>query len=162
MIKKIVIWSCVIGFLAALICLGPDRYESFVEDRSGEDMAIRGQYGDQYGMLNAIFSGLALTGLIFTLWFQGRDLRLQTKALRLQIVEFQEQKEEMARSAAAQERSNQLSSISLKLTPISLRVSVLTQWLASSENTDAKVRFEHEAETLLKQMEAILERELGK
>lgn len=80
----------------------------------------RGQFGDQFGAVNALFSGLAFLGLIVTIAFQtrglrlqSRDLRLQTEALRLQIKEFSEQKEEMKRSAEAQEMANKLKALEL-------------------------------------------------
>jgi hypothetical protein len=82
--------------------------------------AVQGQFGDQFGAINAFFSGLAFLGLIVTIAFQtrglrlqSRDLRLQTEALRLQIKEFSEQKEEMKRSAVAQEMANQLKAIEM-------------------------------------------------
>lgn len=73
------------------------------------DIAERGQFGDQFGALNALFSGLAFFGLIIALLLQSRDLTAQTKsltlqneALRLQIDEFKAQKDEMAKAANAQ------------------------------------------------------------
>lgn len=77
----------------------------------GKDYPTRGQFGDQFGGLNAIFSGLAFLGLVLTLALQTRDLRAQTRALelqqdalRLQIDEFREQREELKRTAEAQEK----------------------------------------------------------
>lgn len=36
--------------------------------------AIRGQFGDQFGAINALFSGFAFAGIIFTILLQRRDL----------------------------------------------------------------------------------------
>ena len=38
------------------------------------DKDIRGTFGDQFGAVNALFSGLAFTGLIYTIILQRRDL----------------------------------------------------------------------------------------
>lgn len=46
---------------------GPDQY------------AIRGQFGDQFGALNAIFSGVAAGGLLLTLYFTLAQLHLMEK-----------------------------------------------------------------------------------
>lgn len=46
---------------------GPDNY------------AIRGQFGDQFGALNAVFSGIAAGGLILTLWCSLSQLALLKK-----------------------------------------------------------------------------------
>lgn len=85
-------------------------------------MDVRGQFGDQFGAINAIFSALAFFGLIMTLAIQTRDLRAQTKALGIQqitleqqIREFGEQKQEMRQSAAAQERTNNLKELEFRL-----------------------------------------------
>ena len=49
---------------------------------SGEN--TRGTFGDQFGAVNALFSGLAFTGLIYTIILQRRDLAMQRDDLRLQ------------------------------------------------------------------------------
>jgi hypothetical protein len=72
------------------------------------NLPAQGQFGDQFGALNSLFSGLAFLGLILTIIFQSRDLQTQTRALEMQITEFQEQKKEMERSAKAQELANEI------------------------------------------------------
>ena len=47
-------------------------------------MDKRGQLGDMFGVLGAVFSGLAFAGLIVTLIQQHDDLKLQREDLRLQ------------------------------------------------------------------------------
>jgi hypothetical protein len=53
----------------------------------------RGQFGDLFGSVNALFSGLAFLGLIYTIRLQGQELSLQREELKLQ-------REEMAASRA--------------------------------------------------------------
>jgi hypothetical protein len=43
--------------------------------------AMRGQFGDQFGAVNSLFSGLAFAGIIFTLLLQKRDLRETREAM---------------------------------------------------------------------------------
>ena len=38
------------------------------------DAAVRGQFGDKFGAINALFSGFAFAGIIFTIFLQRRDL----------------------------------------------------------------------------------------
>lgn len=97
----------------------------------GPDYTARGQFGDQFGVMNAAFSGLAFIGLMLTVAFQTKDLRTQThalelqqEALKLQITEFQEQKEELRRSAQAQEEYNHLSRIMILVESRKMRVNV--------------------------------------
>lgn len=42
--------------------------------------AARGQFGDKFGAINALFAGFAFAGIIFTILLQSRELR-QTKVL---------------------------------------------------------------------------------
>lgn len=57
----------------------------------------RGEFGDQYGMLNALFSGLAFAGVITALYFQRKEIELQREELRLQRAEMEAATEEQAR-----------------------------------------------------------------
>lgn len=65
--------------------------------------ADRSGFGDSYGALNTIYSGLAFATLVVTLWMQREELALQSEQLRLQVSELestrgvlQEQQAEMA------------------------------------------------------------------
>ncbi|MBQ8437503.1 MAG: hypothetical protein IJX21_02005, partial [Alistipes sp.] len=41
----------------------------------------RGTFGDKFGAVNALFSGLAFAGLIVTLLYQKEELKLQREEL---------------------------------------------------------------------------------
>lgn len=62
------------------------------------DWPTRGQFGDVFGVVNALFSGLAFAGLIYAILLQREDLSLQRKELELT-------RQELQRSAGAQEQS---------------------------------------------------------
>lgn len=55
----------------------------------------RGQFGDKFGAVNALFSGLAFAGLIFTIILQKNELALQRKELSLTHDELKGQKEQL-------------------------------------------------------------------
>lgn len=66
------------------------------------NMEKRGQFGDMFGFLGALFSGFAFAGLIVTIWqqrdvieLQREDLKKQTEALKLQKEEIQQTNEEL-------------------------------------------------------------------
>lgn len=48
----------------------------------------RGTFGDMFGSVNSLFSGLALGGIIFTIFLQKKELKLQRKELRETRNEF--------------------------------------------------------------------------
>lgn len=62
------------------------------------DMATRGQFGDLFGGLNTLFSGLAFAGVVYAILLQRKDLELQREELKLT-------REELKRTAEAQEKS---------------------------------------------------------
>lgn len=59
-----------------------------------DDPNWRGTFGDQFGAVNALFSGLAFTGLIYTIILQRRDLEIQRNDLRLQRDELKQTRKE--------------------------------------------------------------------
>jgi len=55
------------------------------------DLKDRGTFGDMFGALTALFSGLAFAGIIYTILLQRQELRLQRRELRLSRQEFSTQ-----------------------------------------------------------------------
>ncbi len=58
----------------------------------------RASFGDSFGAVNTLFSGLAFGGIIYTILLQRKELALQRK-------ELSETRKELKRSADAQENS---------------------------------------------------------
>lgn len=54
----------------------------------------RGTFGDMFGAINALFSGLAFVGLIITLLYQKEELKLQREELKETREELKGQKKE--------------------------------------------------------------------
>lgn len=50
----------------------------------GKDIAERGQFGDSFGVLNSLFTGLGFGGLVVTLLIQQRQMRHQESEIKLQ------------------------------------------------------------------------------
>lgn len=71
------------------------------------DENTRGTFGDQFGAVNALFSGLAFAGLIYTIILQRRDLALQRDDLRLQREELALTRHEMEEQTAEFEKQNE-------------------------------------------------------
>ena len=61
----------------------------------------QGPFGDTFGALNALFSGLALGGVILAIFLQRQELIYQREELRLT-------REQLRRSAEAQEGQNDI------------------------------------------------------
>ncbi len=82
-------WACV--FITILLWVGsgywidqkfpyPTNSENNVNSENDVNSA-RGTFGDKFGAINALFSGIAAAGMIITLWMQKNELELQRKEL---------------------------------------------------------------------------------
>lgn len=74
-----------------------------VKNGTGEEW---GQFGDFFGSINALFSGLALAGVVVSLFYQREDLRLQREELADTRKELEGQKEALERQNAIWEKQN--------------------------------------------------------
>lgn len=59
------------------------------------DVAVRGQWGDSFGMINALFAGLAFAGVIYAIILQKKELALQREELANTREEIRGQKEQL-------------------------------------------------------------------
>jgi hypothetical protein len=71
-----------------------------------EAWAQRGQFGDMFGAINALFSGLAFAGVIITILLQREELIAQKEELRLNTEALNAQKLEMNAQWKELERQN--------------------------------------------------------
>jgi hypothetical protein len=75
------------------------------------DMEKQGQFGDMFGVLNAAFSGLAFSALVYTLVLQRKELRLQREELALTRGELQKQAAAQAEHAKTAFRAAKISAL---------------------------------------------------
>lgn len=80
---RIEILGVVIALLMLLIWFG------FFYFNDGVNWDTRAKLGDSFGSLNALFSGLALAGIVFTILLQRKELSLQRDELKETRKEFQ-------------------------------------------------------------------------
>ena len=69
----------------------------WIVDSSITDAQLRGVFGDKFGAVNALFSGLAFAGLIITLFLQKSELALQREELQLTREEMKSQRSEFVK-----------------------------------------------------------------
>jgi hypothetical protein len=98
----------VVVLYALFLCAVLLRWWPFV----GMSWQNRSEIGESFGVLSALFNGLAFAGLIITIFIQSRELRLQRHQLTLQRFELQAQRGEAQRIADTQEEQTLLNSIS--------------------------------------------------
>jgi len=96
------------------------------------DLISRGQFGDQFGSVNALFSGLAFAAFFYTVLLQQKQLDLQRNELTLQRQELAMQRDEM--KASRVELSNQV-----KLQRAILKVNI-AQIVVAASNADIEAQ----------------------
>jgi|WetSurMetagenome_2_1015567.scaffolds.fasta_scaffold00003_235 hypothetical protein len=85
-----------IGLFLTIFCLWLlswwliDKYV-ISSDPNNSNQLVRGVFGDKFGAINALFSGLAFAGIIFTIFLQKRELKLQREELEDTRQEFIQQ-----------------------------------------------------------------------
>lgn len=75
----------------------------------------RGTFGDMFGAVNTLFSGLAFAGVIYAIILQKKELALQRQ-------ELEETRKELARSASAQEKSERALADQVKVAAVAARL----------------------------------------
>lgn len=71
-----------------------------------QDNSDRGTYGDMFGVVNALFSGLAFGGVIIAILLQRAELKLQRLELQQTRKELHGQKEQMEQQTATLRKQN--------------------------------------------------------
>ena len=119
-------WA-IVGIFLAVTGLWIGSY--WVVRYSFPTMAERGQVGDTFGAVNALFSGLAFAGVLIAIWLQRADLqmqhtdlRLQQESLAVQIQEMIASREQLAEQAKAQRAYAAAMIAQLKITAIETEV----------------------------------------
>lgn len=79
-----------------------------------------GSFGDAFGVINTLFSGLAFAGVIYAIILQKKELALQREELK-------ETRKELARSAAAQEKSEKALADQVKVAAAAARLQSANQ-----------------------------------
>lgn len=85
----------------------------------------RGTFGDMFGAVNALFSGLAFAGIIYAILLQSKELELQREELKLT-------REELSKSALAQSAQVDVMKKEAERNAISSELNALCQIVASS------------------------------
>jgi hypothetical protein len=124
-----------------------------------KDWNARGNFGDSFGGINALFSGLAFAGIIYTILLQKKELTLQRQ-------ELADTRVELRRSADAQERSERAFKKQIDVMNLSARLNALnsaveyynskaTLRLAKGNKVAASI-YDSKANELLKEIDEIL------
>lgn len=124
-----------------------------------DNWSDRGTFGDLFGAVNALFSGLAFAGLIYTIILQKRDLEMQR-------AEIQMNRAELKKSAAAQQKSEKALSQQVEQMKVTSRLNALNTIInyynlqISSPNTSEEnlIKFKEKRREAIKEIDALIDR----
>jgi len=85
----------------------------------------RGQFGDTFGALNTLFSGMAFAAFVVALMLQRQELALQRRELQLQREEMAASRAELARQAKMQATLVRVTVAQIRVVAEQIRVEAL-------------------------------------
>jgi hypothetical protein len=94
----VIVAALILVFSAILWYVTREAYRA--EPNKG--LSAHGQFGDSFGSLNALFTGMALGGLVYTALLQLRQLREQQKEIESQERDSRDAKVALAKEARSQ------------------------------------------------------------
>jgi hypothetical protein len=121
-----------------------------------KDEQSRGQFGDQFGSVNALFSGLAFAGLISAIILQKRELALQREQLELQREEMRESRLQLAEQARVQEGSRKAAIASLQIEVLKSEISAI-EMESGAENFSRRPEYAAKIRAAADKMKNIIE-----
>jgi hypothetical protein len=87
MVRFLCVWGTRILWVLPFLII-PGIFALFWIDRIPglpDDLASRGQFGDSFGVLNSLFTGLGFAGLLVTIGLQQRQIRRQSEDFQAQL-----------------------------------------------------------------------------
>ena len=117
------------------------------------DWEVRGQFGDLFGSINALFSGLAFVGLIYAILLQQNELSLQRKELQLQREEMQKSREELAEQANLQRKQLRATITEIHIRAMQVKVSAIEMESLSVEEFVRGERYGPQIRAVVEDME---------
>lgn len=149
----------IIAAIALIVIVGLWLFTYYkLKDLSQTD---RGTFGDMFGSVNALFSGLALAGIILTILLQKKELSLQRQELTYTRNELQRTADAQEKSEIALNRQAENLKISAKLTALNTLFNYyadLEKSLGQTSTTSYKAEIKLKKNGYLKRIEDILEK----
>ena len=87
----------------------------------------RADFGEMFGAVNTLFSGLAFAGVIYAIFLQRRELELQRNELEMT-------RAELRRSAAAQENSERALADQAQALTMTAKLNALNSFIGAQKN----------------------------
>ena len=101
-----------------------------------DNWSDRGTFGDLFGAVNALFSGLAFAGLIYTIVLQKQDLELQRKEIALNRTELKKTSKAQQHSEKALTEQVEQMKIASKLNALKTLIDYYNIQISNPNNSE--------------------------
>lgn len=148
LLTKMIMLVLVIWVLSAfLIVFGLDNWSD------------RGTFGDLFGAVNALFSGLAFAGLIYAIVLQKRDLKMQREEIIQNRTELKKSaKAQQNSEKALEEQVNQMK-ITSKLNALNTIVNYYNIQISNPKNAEeAILRAKEKRREAIREIDGLIDR----
>tara|TARA_Y100001970_G_C13967790_1_gene716534 strand:- start:20 stop:472 length:453 start_codon:yes stop_codon:yes gene_type:complete len=108
-------------------------FNAFIYPMWVPSLSSRASNGDAFGAVNALFSGLAFAGLIYTMIMQSKELALQREELAMQRQEMKDSRGELVEQNRIQAEQVELRKKELEYQKIDLEFRTLERRLDFSK-----------------------------
>ena len=125
LLTKLILLVITVWFLSAIVIFfGIDSWTE------------RGTFGDLFGAVNALFSGLAFAGLIYTIILQKQDLELQRNEIALNRTELKKTAKAQQNSEKALIEQVEQMKVASKLNALKTLIDYYNIQIANTNNSD--------------------------
>ncbi|WP_146083334.1 hypothetical protein [Methylobacter tundripaludum] len=115
-------WKIPVYILAGISVVALWLFTLFLGQTFFTTWTERGQFGDLFGSVNALFSGLAFVALIYTIHLQRQELSLQRTELELQRKEMAASRGELAAQVAVQKSQVRATIAQIRVAAVEARI----------------------------------------
>ena len=123
------------------------------------DLPIIGIVGDLFGAVNALFSGLAFAGLIYTIFLQKQDLKLQRVEIALNRTELKKSANAQQHSEKALYEQVEQMKISAKLNALNTLINYYNIQIANTSNSEEVIsNAKLNRKTTIQEIDVLVER----
>ncbi|MFY8351844.1 hypothetical protein AAEU29_14995 [Pseudoalteromonas sp. SSM20] len=109
-------------------------FNAYIYPLINDSLASRASNGDMFGPTNALFSGLAFAGLIYTIILQRHELALQRESTDESIKELTRQANAQNEQLEALKMQNQLTTLTHDIERSKLRLDLMTKVFSLAQN----------------------------
>ncbi len=119
----------------------------------------RGAFGDLFGAVNALFSGLAFAGLLYTIILQKEDLLLQRKEIELNRTELKKSAKAQVKSEKALTEQVEQMKITARLNALNTLINFYNIQIANTSNPEEIiVKAKQKRREVIKEIDSLIQR----